>query len=472
MHLNRQTAMTCWMLICTLLTLSATRGEDFLPEPPAVRHKERVTPYSVVIFGLPDNVKALRQLLKSVRDLGATKVQVLVYWWKYDTMGGDYWKEMGYAPSHIGEDAWKMLDAYVEWSHKFGLRPAMRMGTRRVFKGLYHPEDKSGSPEKYGEWLEQLARRYRGKIDHYNMGDEENKSFPEWGWVGTPENYIKEFIPLAEAIKRGDPDAMVGPTSVSSAPATDWSLKLVDLGLPKYADGMAAHFSYQRIESLLEITDYMERVRKKWPEARFFANGMGYADHRHLEDMQQAGIVAQSMFTMWDIGWDSAPYYCYLFSQTADTNQNFGLMRLKGEKQQAEYSAAWKAYQTIAHTFYDRHLMESPSFDITLRQGQQLKGEGGVSIQLAPPNPVLRSFIRADGQLLIYLAYRQFRVPQTGIWDITVDSADWGKPQQIPLSDYQERVDLPHHRESSKLVIEGVKAGLQPAVLTLRRVKH
>jgi len=333
--------------------------------------------------------------------------------------------------------------------------------------------DTSGSPDKYAEWLREIARRYRGQIDHYVLGDEENKSFPAWGWVGTPENYLNEvLIPLATAIKQGDPAAGVSATSVSSAPATDWVMELIRLGLPKYADGIAGNYNNRRIESLIEITDMMNRVRAVWPDAEFYANGVGYAEHRGLHDSKQAGIVAQTMFTLWDIGWYSAPYYSYVFSRTADTRQNFGLMRPPSGDEPAAYSDAWYAYQTIAQTFYNRRELKAPDFEITLRQAEVLEAPDGTTLRLAPPDPVLRACIRAEGQLLIYLAYRHFREPRDGKWDVLVDTMSWGGPQQIPLLDYRKRMDLPHHREGGKLVIHDVPCGIGPTIITLRRVKE
>jgi len=177
------------------------------------------------------------------------------------------------------------------------------------------------------------------------------------------------------------------------------------------------------------------------------------------------------MFTFWDIGWDSAPYYLYAFSVTADTNQNFGIISLPDKDRPAEYSDAWKAYQTIAHTFNDRLGMKPPKFDISLRQAEVVHAADGGTLRLAPPRPLCRAYVRADGELLIYLAYRDFREPRDGRWDVVLPAGDWGCPEQIPLLDYAGRVPLKHHREGNTLVIENLPVGIQPTIVTLRRVK-
>jgi len=458
------------LLTCVVETAAGAGGSCY-PEPEPKPFDSRESSHSMVWFYLQDDAELTRRLLQTVKDMGIGKTQALVYWWKQQTMGGDYWKEMGYRAKDVGEHARRALDYYVTISHQLGMKPCLRLGTFRCFKGLYHPMDKSGSVHNYANWLRSLAARYRGKIDHYVIGDEENRSFPEWGWSGTPSNYMKVFIPLAEAIKQGDPSARVSPTSVSSAPATDWILELIDLGLPKYADGVAAHFHYKVIEDLTPIIEMMRKVREVWPEARFYANGCGYVENRGIHDDYQAGVVAQCMFTLWDIGWDSAPYYFYGFSKTADTHQNYGLMRLPTKTEPGIVSDAWKAYQTIAQTFYDRKELKPPDFEISLRQATVLSLADGTTIRLAPPDPVFKTYIRADKQLLIYLAYRKFREPREGRWDILLRTSEWGCPQRIPLLDYTSRKDLRYHREGQYLVVEDVQVGLQPMIITLRKLK-
>lgn len=183
----------------------------------------------------------------------------------------------------------------------------------------------------------------------------------------------------------------------------------------------------------------------------------------------QAARVAQSMFTLWDVGWDNAPYYLYRFSLTADTRQDFGLVRFPSEDKPAVFSDAWYAFRTIAQTFYDRERLEQPDFAIRLEPALVLETDGGTRIGLAPPCPVLRAFVRNDRQLLIYLAYTDLRYPLQGRWDLVLDSPAWGGPQQIPLHDYRERVDMRSDYDGERLVIENVAVGVQPTIVTLRR---
>ena len=463
--------MALWLSLVSAAGTSWLCGE-LKPEPKPTPYEKRDAPYSAVIFTPPPDEDQCRRLLNSIREMGATRSFASVHWWQMETLGGSYESNMGYRPGSFGEPIRKGFENYIRISEELGMTPAIRVGTFRSTKGLFHPMDKTGDVQRYADWFRKFARRYRGRIDHYVIGDELNKSFPAWNWGGTPEECLRLFIPVAKAIRDGDPTAKVSPASTSSSPATDWIMRLIELGLPEHADGIACHFNHRRIEDLLEIEDLMRRVRAVWPEAKFYGNGFGYADHTGLHDQRQAGIVAQCAFTLWDIGWDSFPYYTYRFSRTADTNQNFGLMSPATKDRPAEFSDAWKAYATIAHTFYNRSELTRPGFKIDLRQAETLAEVDGVRFTIAPPDPVMRAFVREDQQLLIYLAYRKFREPLKGSWNLTLETTDWDAPALIPLLDHRERKPLESERRNGKLIVKDVPVGLHPAILTFRRVNR
>ena len=439
------------------------------PGSQAARDQQRDAPYSVVIFTPPPDERQCRELLTSIRAMGATYSFASIHWWQMETLGGKYEATMGYRPGSFGAPMRAAFDNYIRISEELGLGAAVRVGTFRSTKGLFHPMDKTGDVQPYADWLRRFARRYRGKIDHYVVGDELNKSFPAWNWRGTPEECLRMFIPISRAIRDGDPGTKVSPASTSSSPATDWIMDLIKLGLPRHADGIACHFNHHRIEDLVEIKDLMRRVRAAWPKAQFYGNGFGYVDHSGLHDSRQAGIVAQCAFTLWDIGWDSFPYYTYRFSRTADTRQNFGLMQPSTGGQPARYSDAWKAYATIAHTFYNRSELISPAFNIQLRQAETLTEVDGVRFTIAPPKPVMRAFIRNDKELLIYLAYRKFREPVAGNWNVELDTGEWDRPELISLLDHRVRRRMTTERAHGKLTVKDVPAGLHPTILSFRR---
>jgi len=462
-------AVLCGLLL-SLNPACAADPPALLPEPEPTPFDQRDEPYSMVVFAPPPEEAQTRALIQSIRDMGLTRSLASVHWWQMEELGGDYDAQMGYTAGLFGERMQQAFANYIRISHELGVTPSVRVGTFRSTKGLYHPMDTSGDVKNYAAWLRGFAEQHRGKIDHYIIGDELNKSFPQWGWGGTPEEYMEIFIPLAAAIHEGDPDAKVSPASTSSSPATDWIMGLIELGLPEHAEGVACHFNYRRIQDLVEITGLMTQVRSVWPEAKFFGNGFGYADNTQVHDARQAGIVAQCAFTMWEIGWDSFPYYTYRFSRTRDTYQNFGLIQFGNDDRPTVYADAWYAYQTIANTFYGKDELTRPGFPITLQAADTVATIDGVAMRIAPPDPAFHAYVRKDRQLLLYLGYRSFTEPVSGQWNVILETDEWGGPQEIPLLDHTGRLDVDHEYADGKLFIKGVSAGLQPVILTLRRV--
>lgn len=440
-----------------------------VPLPEEIPYAQRQTPYGVVYYSLTADEQSARAMLKSVKEMGATRVLTLAYWWRAETLGGDYWKK-DYRPQDIGEDYYRALDLYVHVSRELGLKPALRLGSFREWGGLWHPADPSGSVERYAEWVRKIAERYRGQVDHYMIGDEENQAFAKTGYDGSARAYFdRMFVPLAKAIRLGDPQVKISTCGVSSAPNTAWLLELIKLGLPRYGDGVACNLWHGVVEDTWQVEQFMAAVRKVWPKALFYSNGVGYVINNGEHDRHQAGIVAQTMFTLWDVGWDSAPYYLYGSSITADTKKNYGLIDLGAGEGHYVYSDAWKAYRTIASTFYDRDRLKACPFAIRYSAAQPLTAEDGTKINLAPPDVIMRAFVREDRQLLIYLAYRPM-FPREGVLRVEIDSDQWAQPERISLMDYQEHAPLKHHVEKRKLVLDEVPVGVEPAIITVRRI--
>jgi len=100
---------------------SAQQTRPCEPEPEPAPLPKREACYSMVYYYLVDDAAQTRRNLETLRDLGATQVLTLVYWWQAETLGGDYWKK-DYPPSHIGEAWWRSLDHFVRISRELGLR--------------------------------------------------------------------------------------------------------------------------------------------------------------------------------------------------------------------------------------------------------------------------------------------------------------------------------------------------------------
>lgn len=426
---------------------------------------DRVSPYSAVCFGLTSDEAYMRRYIGSLRDLGCTQALALIYWWQHEKLEGDWWKGK-YPESMFGENYLKMIDLFVDLCNEMGIRPALRLGDFNRQTGLWHPADPSGDIEPYTEWVGRMVSRYRGKVDHYVIGDELKRGYADW-WKGTPEQYLRDFvIPISQVIRANDPQAKI--SSCGTEPA-GWQLELIRLGLPDYADGVALNLWRRNLENLELVTQFMRDAKALWPEVKFYSNGVGYGERVGLNDRAQAARIAQTMFDLWDLGWDSAPNYVYRFSVTADTNQDFGLIGIPMDDEPLQVTDAWRAYQTIAHTYYNRDEMVDPDFEITLEPAQTLTAEDGTAVTLAPPDVLVRSYIRDDDDLLIYLVYRNTRQPAHGVWNVVIHSDQWDSPKRIPWNDHRQRIEQPTTVRDGARVVGEVPVSNLPTTLILKR---
>lgn len=451
------------LMVCVMVGTQAIAKSSrvLLPEPAPLPYEQRDTPYSMVYYQLSEDEAFSRWCLGAIRDLGATYVQAAVWWYQYDQLDDGV---------TIDDESLRRVDLFVEIAQELGIRPALRLGAFQHATGYYHPQDASGNAQLYAQWVAGIAKRYKGKIHHYVIGDELNRGFGAAGWSGTPQQYLDELlIPLATAIRENDPDALIASVAVSSAPATDWQVALVRAGLPNYADGISANMWSRTIEARHPVKELMDQVREIWPQAKFFSNGVGYATNRHgIDDQQQAAVVAQTMYTLWLCGYDNAPYYLLKFSLTQDTRENYGLLQIQNGEAGSKYSAAWRAYQTIAQTFYNRNDLKDVDYEITLTPAQRLEAGDSSVIGLAPPAPEVHAYIREGRQLLIYAAYPDANSPREGQWNIHLKTTQWGGPQAIPMDNYLERLDVAYRIDDTGITLENITIGTLPTILTLR----
>jgi hypothetical protein len=82
----------------------------------------------------------------------------------------------------------------------------------------------------------------------------------------------------------------------------------------------------------------------------------------------------------------------------------------------------------------------------------------------------VRAYIRPDtDELLLFISYRTLHEPRDGRLEVTLETGNWTQPQRIPLLDYTKREDVKHRVENGKLILEDVHAGVQPAIITLKK---
>jgi hypothetical protein len=179
----------------------------------------------------------VEQTLRSARGLG-------VGWIKQQVE----WHTIEHGPETFD---WETLDRIVEGAQAEGFK---------VLLSVTHAPDwtrtaelESGPPSDYGEFrrfMDQLARRYRGRVDAYELWNEPNLA-REWrGDTLDPSRFVALVAEGAAGVRAGDPDALV----VSGAPAVTgiddgetaindrrFLRGMVEAGVTEHVDAIGAH---------------------------------------------------------------------------------------------------------------------------------------------------------------------------------------------------------------------------------------
>ncbi|WP_322801210.1 cellulase family glycosylhydrolase [Thermoflexus sp.] len=112
--------------------------------------------------------------------------------------------------------AWEKYDHIVDLAGRYGLRLIVRLTSPPAWsrhdgeaRGAFAPPD---NPEDFADFAEVVARRYRGRVFHYQIWNEPNIA-PEWGSCPTcavdPEAYTDLLCRAYRRLKAVDPRIVV-----------------------------------------------------------------------------------------------------------------------------------------------------------------------------------------------------------------------------------------------------------------------
>ncbi len=177
------------------------------------------------------------QTLRWAQGLGVEWVKQQVEWHTIEHSPGDF--------------EWEPLDRVVELCDAFGLR--LLLGVTHAPDHFRPGEIESGPPRDYAEFrrfMQQLAERYRGRVDAYELWNEPNLQ-REWrGDALDPARFVALVAEGAQGVRAGDPDALV----ISGAPAVTGindGITAVDdrvylrgmlaAGVAQWVDGIGVH---------------------------------------------------------------------------------------------------------------------------------------------------------------------------------------------------------------------------------------
>ncbi len=244
------------------------------------------------------------------RDLGLVK-EAGFRWFKQSI-------EWRYVEPHVkGQLEFNEPDRLIALASQLGLKMIARVDNQpdwarsdKVFPG-------GGPPDKlqdFADFLNAVAKRYKGKIQAYEIWNEPNLA-REWG--NKPPN-PKEYVALLkagyEAVKDADPGALVisaglAPTTASGAiamPDVEFARQMYKAGGAKYFDLLGAHGAGYKAPPELSPDDVA-----KDPE---YNHGEGAAGRiycfRHVEDVRQVMVEngdASKRLAILEFGWTTDP---------------------------------------------------------------------------------------------------------------------------------------------------------------------
>jgi len=150
-----------------------------------------------------------------------------------------------------GDMDWALLDRAVHRADGYGFR--ILLSVINAPAHLRSDPTGFGPPTDYGEFrrfMQQMAERYRGRVDAYELWNEPNLAREWTGDVLDPARFVALVAEGAQGVRAGDPDALV----ISGAPGVtgiDDGITAIDdraylrgvlaAGVAQWVDGIGAH---------------------------------------------------------------------------------------------------------------------------------------------------------------------------------------------------------------------------------------
>lgn len=223
----------------------------------------------------------------------------------------------------IGVNTWDVYDSIVDLAAANDLRVIARLDTsppwaRADTDWPFTPPDRL---DDFGDYVELVARRYKGRIRHYQIWNEPNLHI-EWGQRPVdPEAYVELLRVGYERIKRVDPDALVLSASLSpTIEASDRALNEL-IYLQRMYDAGAARFF-----DIMSVQAY--GLRNGPDDRRLELGDVNFSRPTLIRElMVRNGDAAKPIWAS-EVGWNSQP-------ESVKAEPNFGRV---SEALQARYT--------------------------------------------------------------------------------------------------------------------------------------
>ena len=275
-----------------------TAASSVAPTPAQAKLPLKTSEYSVQVF-LWGEPTAERDMQK-VKEMGFGWIKQTFQWnWIEGNEKGKFeWNEPDRLTSLAAKNGLKMLvrlDASPKWAFPNG------------DKVMGPPTDM----KNWGDFIDALSKRYKGKIGAYAIWNEPNLS-REWGnQPPDPAAYAKMLKMSYEIIKKNDPDAIVISAGLTPTGTNDQTAMPDDMFLEKMYQAMDNHSSKGYFDLLGVHAPGYKAAPETSPEevaANKALGGQRFFAFRHVEDlrkiMEKYGDKGKQMAIL-EFGWTS-----------------------------------------------------------------------------------------------------------------------------------------------------------------------
>jgi len=301
-----------------------TPGPTLTPSPTPDPTFPMHTPY--FSFGIDVDLfyKDYDEVLGYVDDLGIEWVRQQVWWEHIEGSKGYYvWDELDNVVEAVGQHHHKLLVSIVRspgWATEDG-NPGM-------------PAD----PNDLGDFLYAMASRYRGRIQAYEIWNEQNYAVENAGYVQGPGRYVELLKVAYTRIKEADPLAIVLFGPLTPTGVNDPAIAIDDIAYLeaayRYQDGVVRNY-FDVLAA--HVAGTLNPPETLWPDNP--GPGPGWVDHpthyfRHVENirkvMEENGDGDKQIWIT-EFGWASiegitevpAPGYEYAGYNTAQDQADY-----------------------------------------------------------------------------------------------------------------------------------------------------
>jgi polysaccharide biosynthesis protein PslG len=312
-------------------------AQSDVPQPPAQPNtSEFAYGFNALLYGQAQPWQDRQRVLALSKSAG-------VYWIRQQVR----WQDLQGAPgTGCYSICWGELDNIVNDASNAGVKLLLSIVSAPNWATA---DGRNGMPsrEHFGEFssfMGTMANRYRGKVQAYEIWNEQNLAHENGGRVADAGHYMDMLVGASQAIKASDPSALVVSGGPSSTETNHPSVAISDITFARQM------FSDPRFRGAVDIVGVhpggaANPPDTMWPDNPSNANGWTTSREfyfRRIEDIRAAMVdYGLGDKTIWvtEFGW-----------ATRNNTPGYGFGNQVSEQEQADWIV--RAYQMGRHDYY------------------------------------------------------------------------------------------------------------------------